>query len=605
MMRRWTSVTLILTGIAAIAFLFDLTPWIRGGFGWRWQYEPVALGRLLPLIGLTVIYLAIASRLRRMGAVILWSMIGSIGLAIAAAYSRDGDALYTLFTRTASIVASGEWWMAASIDWPSGQWRAWTDLMTRLGTITSNAATSPPGLPMMYALATALADALPILRDPLYRTLLPYQCHQQNLLIFSPAQWAAAWIGILTPVWGALVVVPIAVITRQLALHDRLTPVIAWAIVPGMMAFSASSSTFFPLIALISMALLITGLRGSRWALIGAGLVYGIGLFANLIFLPLAALYGFYTLIDYWQVKRTSGGAWHDPIRVGIWFGLGVIVPWGIFTLFTGLTFFDLLDTALSRHLELDRPYLYWVWMHVWDWAIWTGLALTLLSLRDLRHNRLGLALWCTVLAFTLSGTTRGESGRIWLILTPFALIAAGYLPIDRRILHLQAALSVILVAVLAVYPAPELTPPPNPPQIAVTQPIDAVFSGSNGDLFRLIGWDYQVNDSDLVLRLQWQGITRPDQVQYFGAVLVGPDGTTIPVEAWQPLAYPTPCWANGAVIGVTHAIPMDRAAMQGDWYVSLAAFGDPHLPEGRLTVRFGDGRIDGQVGLGPIRWTK
>lgn len=603
-MNRWTQLTLILTVIAAIVFALDLTPWVRGGFGWRWQYEPIVAIRLLPLIALTVIYLIVAFRLRRMRTVIGWSLIGSIVLAIAAAYSRDGDALYTLFTRTASIVASGEWWMAASIDWPSGEWRAWTDLMTRLGVVTSNAATSPPGIPMAYAVATALADAFPILRDPLYRTLLPYQCHNQNLLIFTPAQWAAAWIGILTPVWGALAVFPIAGIARQLAIRDPYTPVIAWAIVPGMMAFSASSSTLFPLIALIVMLLLIRGLGGSRWGLIGAGGVYGIGLFANFIFLPLAALYGFYTLIDYWQVKRPAGRPWYDPIQTGLWFAIGAILPWGIFTLFTGLTLLDVLGTALNRHLELERPYLYWVWMHVWDWAIWTGLALTLLSLRDLRHNRLALALWCTVLAFTLSGTTRGESGRIWLLLAPFALLAAAHLPIDRWILRLQAAFSVILVAVLAVYPAPELTPPPDAPVISVTRPIDAVFSGSQGDQFRLIGWDYEVNDNALQLRLQWQGITRPDQLQYFGAVLVSPDGATIPIEAWQPLDFPTPCWSQGAVIGVIHTIPMSLESLAGDWYLSLAAFGDPALPEGRLTVRLSDGRIDNQVGLGPIRWT-
>ena len=29
--------------LVALAFAFDLSPWLRGGYGWRWQYLPAAL----------------------------------------------------------------------------------------------------------------------------------------------------------------------------------------------------------------------------------------------------------------------------------------------------------------------------------------------------------------------------------------------------------------------------------------------------------------------------------------------------------------------------------------------------------------------------------
>jgi hypothetical protein len=670
--NRYTWIVLI-TLCVALVFAFDLTPWVRGGFGWRWQYAPVPLVRALPLIALMLLYIAggwlLLTRTRRARWMLLWALVGTAALSFAVAYAREGDALYFLFTRTASIVASAEWWGAAQVDWSGGGWRDWLAVMRDLGQTTSNMATSPPGMPMLYALAADLFGRVPAAGDALYRGLLPYQCHNFDLLMLSPAQWGAAWVGMLSPVWAGLAVFPIYTIARRVAPHgDARIPVFWWALVPGILAFATSSSTLFPVIALWVMDWLMRGLSGRRAWLIAAGTLYSVGMFLNFIFLPLAALYGFYTLLYFWFVERPRGVHWTRPIIVGVWFGIGAALPWLVFYGATGQTFFQMLTASLNTHLDLERPYAYWVWMHVWDWAVWTGLAFVLLALlgkraahRDPINNVLPLALLLTVLAFTLSGTTRGESGRIWLVLSPFALIAFSRQPsaVSREdktradtqvrpysaqpvspssarafpfplstfhfslpfpqpffplstfhfpLLFTQACFTLILVLCLDVYNAPDLTPPPTPQAVSTSQPVDAVFSTRDGDGYRLTGWDAHVEGDTLTLNLAWAGITRPTQPQWFSAILVAPDGTTYPVEAWQPSSaiagvdYPTTCWAAGMQVGDSVSLPLPPAAVSGDWYISLAAFGGGALADERLTVTLPDGAQDGQIGLGPVR---
>jgi hypothetical protein len=624
----------LFTLIVATVFAFDLTPWVRGGFGWRWEYAPVLFERVVPLLVGMALYIVgaylLLLRTQRAIDALLWGVVGTVILSLGVAHAREGDALYFLFTRTASNVSSAEWWAGAQIDWQSGQWRDWTGVMETLGAQTSNVATSPPGMPIIYGLTTDLLNRFPDLSNGLYQTLLPYQCHNFALLNFSPAEWASASIGILTPLWAGLAIFPIYLITRLLSPEvDARIPALWWALVPGVLAFATSSSTLFPLIALWVFYFLLRGLNDSSplWLLI-AGILYGIGLFLNFIFLPLAALYGFYTLLHAHQHRVSIV----RPVIVGLWFGLGAAVPWLIFFALTGQTPLQILAQSLNTHLDLERPYLYWVWMHLWDWAVWTGLALVLLFVnkglwtRGLsplsRHDSqplLPLALLLTLLALTFSGTTRGESGRIWLVLSPFALIAA-VLPLHpvsqetRRgeptvyphpqnfliITLAQGVCTLALAATIAPYNAPDLSRPPQVPQVDVSRPVEAVFEGR----YRLIGWDASANQDAITLSLQWQGIERPNEPQWFSAVLVSPDGATSLVEAWQPggnLPYPTTCWSPDVVIGDRVTLPLPQSAPSGDWYISLAAFGGGTLADERLRVTLADGSEDAQIGLGPI----
>jgi hypothetical protein len=630
---RWALVIAGITLLIALAYAVDASPWLRGGNGWRWEYLPAPLGRAILLAAALIVYVGVGLWLLRRTSpawpVLLWGFTGTVVLSLCAAYVREGDVLYLLFSRTISLQASSEWWIGANVDWNGGEWRDWLSVMSTLGAQTSNAATSPPGMPMLYGLTTSLFERWPTASDSLYRILLPTQCANFDLLQYSSAQWASAWLGIFTPVMVALGVLPLYAISRWVTTPSAARlPVLWWPLVPGLLSFLTSSSTVFPLIVLVIFYLLLRGLDARvRWPwIVGAGLLYGIGLFFNFIFLPLAALYGFYTLLHYAFKGRTTGQPWWTPLRVGLAFGIGTILPWLLFFLLTGESFFDILSQALGTHLALDRPYGYWLWMHVWDWALWSGIGLALVWLwgvfrwlrrRDSEPPLIAITLLLTILAFTISGTTRGESGRIWLVLSPFVLLSAVELRKSTSeslrsfgwITAAQAICTLVLTVVIAANNAPDVFPtPPQPPVLSVQRPTDALFSGSSGHLYRLTGWDAQSNTDSITLSLNWQALQRPDQPQWFSAILVSPDGEAATPFEWQPGGldtaprYPTTCWTPNTVIGDQVDIPLPDDAEPGAWYLSLSAYGDDALAEGRLNVTQANTAPDIQIGLGPIR---
>ncbi|MEP6987913.1 MAG: hypothetical protein ABI970_20090, partial [Chloroflexota bacterium] len=90
----------------------------------------------------------------------------------------------------------------------------------------------------------------------------------------------------------------------------------------------------------------------------------------------------------------------------------------------------------------------------------------------------------------------------------------------------------------------------------------------------------------------------------WFTAVLVAPDGQTTSIDPWQPggeTRYPTTCWVPGQTIGDEVSLPLPAAPQKGNWWVSLAVYGDTHAPDGRLAVTQPGQAADTQVGLGPV----
>src|SRR5690606_10661582 len=124
----------------------------------------------------------------------------------------------------------------------------------------------------------------------------------------------------------------------------------------------------------------------ARLNLILAGVVTGLLTFLNVALLPLAGLFGFYTLVHYIQHERDTMH-WTRPVLVGVWFAAGMIAPWVLYTLLTGVTPLAILDVALGRHLGQERPYLPWVIFHLWEWVLFAGIGFIVLWLAAIRRG--------------------------------------------------------------------------------------------------------------------------------------------------------------------------------------------------------------------------
>jgi hypothetical protein len=627
-MQKATSRLIIMIALLSLALAvvlrFDLTVWVRGGYGWRWTYDPAPITRSLPLAVILLLYVAgswwVLRRTRRVIITLFWAVCGALAVSLAATAIRDGDALYTLFVRTTSLLGTGPHWAANHIDWAGGEWRNWTAVMERFGGHMTNV---PPASIAWYGLLNAALMQLPGIAEPMQRALLPYQCHNFDLLAYTPAQWASAIFGMLMPLWSALTIIPLYALAQRFVPRSSRQVVLWYALIPGLAAFAGSWSTIYALFSMTALWCLIKGLEGTRapgW-LVLSGLIAGLGLLTNFALLPLPVFLGLYVLVEMLLARRQP---LIRAVLMGLWFAGGLLIPWLVYWLASGQTFFDLFATSMKFHLSLDRPYWFWLIMHPWDWVMWTGLGLALLGLfglwrwwqvrRNLPVPTLSLTLFAAMFLLVVSGTARGETGRVWLFFSPFLLVAAaeGLHRISDDARHLSwlvvtAAQAVVLLALLTSLNVMgvNFTPPMLPPQVAVTRPADAAFSQNNQQpLFRLTGWDAKANNQSLTLHLQWSGLTEPTTAFWFGAALVSPGGETIGVPAWQPggaAPYPTTCWLPGQTISDTVQITLPQNAPPGDWWISLAAYGDESASTSQLMVTQPGQPDDQQIGLGPI----
>ena len=619
-MRRFIYLLAGLCGLLALVLLFDLIPFLRGGFGWQWPYELVALTHMLPLLIVAVIYVVGAGFLlqgtQRDVWLLIWSFLGIVTLSLAGLYLRSHDAIYELFVRTASGVTTGQHLAGVEINWFDPNWVNWPVTVQPFVGRSGHIVLSGPALPLWYGLLNAVFEQLPTFANPLHQALVPYQCRNYDLLAYTPAQWASAWFGMLMPVWAALSVWPLYYVARRLAGQAVAHLAVSWwPMVPALVLFTSTWNTVYPLTAAVAFWLLMRGddeFVRPVW-LVLAGLLTGLLTFANFSLLPLLGLLGFYTLLrNLWLKKQNL----IHPLIVGFWFAIGLIVPWLIFWLVSGLTPLDLFNFSMSNHLILDRPYVPWLWLHFWEWTLLTGVPLVGLWLWwALRRERtpvgaLALALFLTLGLLIFAGVARGETGRVWLFFAPFVLICAA-VGLDslkdstQRSWFLISGSQIVLLSVVAgtwvLINAPNMSPPPESPGPVVTnQPVDATFSSA----FRLVGWDAQQIGDHVQLNLNWQVLERVATPYWFSALLVAPDGS-LPKDSqvWQALdtRYPTSCWQPGEQVGDSIDIVLPADAEAGEWWLSLSAFSDKNDPEDRLRVILPDGSGDNQVGLGPL----
>lgn len=616
--------------LLALILALDAIPFLRGGYGWRWPYDPVALGRVLPLVAGAALYGAgawlLLRRSGRAGPVLAWAVLGATVLPLLVIRVRHDDVLYELFARTAAPFTTGQHHAGAVIDWGGDAWHDWPDVMARMDEVGNHhIALSPPGLPLAYAGLDAVLDRLPALAGPLRDRLLPYQCHNYALLGYSAGEWASAWFGMLMPLWAALAALPLYGVARRLVgPGPARAAALWWPLVPALALFAPTWNTAYPLFSLGAFWLLLIGLDRTipapvpTVALITAGTLAGLLAFANLSTVPLPVLFGFYTLLTYLLIERRAPdpAPWSRPVVAGLWVGAGFALPWLAAWVAVGHSPLAIVSAAMGNHLDLDRPYLPWLWLHAWEWALFSGpplVALWLLaaarrgSRPRTRGTVLALALTLTLAVLVLSGTARGETGRVWLFFAPFALIAAaealGAPGRDRAgwaaITAAQAVLLVVLAATLDVIDT-DFTPPPDPPAAAAVERAADVAFGP----LRLVGWDAAADGDAIALTLAWEPRAQVTTPYWFSALLVRPDGAPLAeAHVWQPFEtrYPATCWAPGHTITETVMLPLPDDAPGGEWWVSLAVLAEDGAAYTRLAAIAPGGEPDAQAGLGPI----
>ncbi len=438
----------IATLMFCVGLVTNTAPWLRGGSGWVWPYALPRWGWLIPCAAGVIVYCVGVYRLLQEGSgrsrrLVLWVFVWSVLLPLLL-ITLEGSPLSVLFMRTASTLTGGYEYASTLIgaspsygtlrdtliNWPAfvTDYRAQTSMF-------SGVALDPPGLISFFYAAQRVFAAFPAAADTFGTLLRPLECQNLVMTTWTNSQYAVAWLEMAMPLWAALAIIPLYRFGRSLFGERTARIALAfWPLLPGMALFTPRFNALYPLITLSLLIFVWRGITHRRaWPLLVGGFIVSVSTFLNFSLIPLGLLIGLWIVFSTPRDAQRSRLAWALTLRRLIYFGIGSASVWAIYWALSGVSVFEIADLSLSAHLRLDRPYLPWLVLHPYDMFLFVGLPVAFLAISrvwtlrgkairavlDDPADRFALTVAATLILLTLSGTARGETGRVWLFFAP------------------------------------------------------------------------------------------------------------------------------------------------------------------------------------------
>ena len=446
----------LVAGLAVLVLVWtDAVPLLRGPAPyppeWRWELRAGATsGRVLPalLCGTGLLVLLSfpgggASR-GRARAALAASVVLGLGLQLGLLALEPDGALRTLVQRTQSRTVTS--YYSAALSPLAADPRAFLAghdrLLDEMQHGAKHASTHPPGPVLFYRGLLGLFDARPGLAQALLDAAGLGDPDRR------PAARAAALAGPLLLMFAcAATAWPIAALARRAGAGDAAAAGagVLWALLPGpaLMAPQFDQALALPVAGCAAaLAAAVAAERGRVPLALLAGLLAGIALFLSYGAVAFLALSG--------GAALAAAGALPALRRrlpaVLAWAAVGAAVPFAV-TMALGHHPLRSALAALAIHRQVytaPRSYALWLLFNPVDLAVFLGVPLAVLFLAHaLRAARLPLAGAAPLDRFTLvaaaalvllllSGSVRGEAGRIWIPLMPALLVAAAARPGPR-----------------------------------------------------------------------------------------------------------------------------------------------------------------------------
>jgi hypothetical protein len=627
-MRRWLRApetwAALLVGLV-VAGLVTNWPWLRGPDEWRWNRFPLpGISGRLWLPALTLLVTAVAGHRwserggrdgggRGWWPAAAWLVVASLVVQATLLYLEHPQPLVTLLYRTVSPTSGGFFNVAGGLGDMAALLR---DYPARMGGFeTIHPRTHPPGLLLLFWGGGRALAGWPALANELGRAIRGPLCAELGLMALPNATLASALVQMATPLWLALSLAPLYWLARQVAGERAARRAgLFFLLVPSLALWAARWNQLYVFLAALALCLAYRGLAGRDWRpLLLVGGLLSLATFLSLANLGLVALVGLLGAAFY--LLRPAGGYLPLMARQAAALVAGLASLWLLYWLVAGVAPGALLARALAIHGEINRSYPLWLLYNPYDFFLFLGLPLVVALLVALGRaapgaglgsrptaggdasSRAGgplarlwpVAFWATFVAIILSGATRGEVARLWMFLTPAALMAA--LPAiacwsSRRqavMVTLQAAqllaLAYFVRPVVTGFPYYQPRPPLPAPSVTV-RPLQASL-GEEGQI-ELLGYSFDRETArpgeTLAVRLIWRA-SRPLDAAYTVFVhLLDDSGRLVAQQDNMPRQgeLPTTCWSPGELV-------------EDGYHLAL----DPALPAGRYTVRAGLYRLD------------
>jgi len=624
---------LLLSLVLAGLILTDAWPYLRGpapGTGeWHWPYLLRPFARWWPsLLGATALG-ALATYWDKKAPGRAWPLLGvvaiTIGLQLAIIYAERPNVGAELVDRTLSKDTSGYAAVAGEIDDLNAVLREYPELMPTFD--NEHARTHPPGLVAAHWLADRAFRAWPDLAQFVARPAQLWRCTDLWVIARPPGTIAALLVGALLPVLAAGLV-PWAAYRLARRLYDERTA--RWsalfsAAIPALLIFAPTPDQLFALLSLLSLWLIAVGVLDRRvhWLALG-----GIALSLMTMLSIGNAAWVFVVVCWLALVVARGGRPWRDHASGLAAFVVGLTSFWVIYWIGWGVAPWEIILTGLDQHRQLVtdfRSYPLWLLYNPLDFTLFAGPAvvagLALQAIRSARRREarrppagpLPLILAFALVALDLSGGTRGEVGRLWLVFMPLtAIVAAAYwtdVMADRpSLLLLLASQLTLAVAIgLAWQPIRAVILPVAPPDFPVVpasmSSSGIAFEAASGRQLTLDAFDIVQNPAppSIDVTLAWRSNGPTSQPYTVFVHVLDEDGDLLAQQDGWPVdgAWPTTCWAGEESVIDSRHIPLPDDVAPGVYTIITGLYDG--TTGARLTAENGLDHIRlGQITLEP-----
>lgn len=442
MARALLLILSVVTLALAVAVLAQVS-WANGPAEWEWTWRPPGLAwgpaLLAAAAAAALVAWAVtrgASRIFPLGAGILGALLtfaliaaqpGGLERVLGSLVSRNSFGYVwdeALAPNTAALLA----------DYPAAS-----------AGLNQHSRTHPPGPLLLVRVLSGLGSATPgkeFAQAAIDREIGRARDRRRPLPARPPVPGAVLALAVLLPLAGAAAVWPLASLARSWGLPPAAVSFAAalWLLLPARTLFTPSLDQALPLL-LTGAAALAAGKGLPRAAL--AGLV----LFAA-CFLTWGCLAAVPFLLLISAAANPGGGGEGSALRLGPWrlglaapavAGAAFTAPWVLLYATSGFNALAALSSALTLHRQIavdTRSYPLWLAWNPYDVALLAGplvvgLALTAMALKPWREGGRAavflplLGFWGLLTLLWISGSVRGEIGRIWLMWMPFACVFA------------------------------------------------------------------------------------------------------------------------------------------------------------------------------------
>jgi hypothetical protein len=477
-MRR-LALPLVLTFVTMdlVIAVFSQLPFANGPAEWEWAYRMPGLESLGLLIAAAVMVPLVWWAAQDKAADARWALplLVSLGWVLTLDVARaqpDG------FRRVMESLSSRH---TFGYVFDEGLAPKTRDLLSNYPAATANlnqhTRTHPPGALLAVRGLDLLGRRLPppavgsgslgdMARESLDREVQRANARHRLSPRTRPAPGTLALLALLLPAFSALAAWPLYHLARRLGLSPNagLLAAALWLVVPARSLFMPSLDQALPLFLLIA-AVLAAGT--GRWRAFAAGLFLFLCLFVSYGYLAPAALVGLLA------IAPVRGGEALDRRQAAlraVLLGAGFLLPWIALAVIAGYDPWSAFREAMTQHRAIavtPRSYSTWLVWNPYDFVLLlgvpvVGLAAAALRPRGERAERsqalrwLTWGWWALLAVLLVSGTVRGEAGRIWLMLMPFACLLAAAAAAERWsprsfwagfFLLVQAALLLVLAA--------------------------------------------------------------------------------------------------------------------------------------------------------------